>query len=65
MSDLAKLLGQDSGVRGLNEAANAGEGTAALLEPGEITEHVARLDRVLDTDPHYRYDFSVDSAVRI
>jgi hypothetical protein len=62
VADLAKLLGRDSGVRELDGAANIGEGTVALLEPGEITEHLARLDRVLDTDPHYRYDFSVDSG---
>jgi hypothetical protein len=61
VADVAKLLGRDSSVRELEEAANRGEGEAALVEPGEITEHLARLDRLLDTDPHYRYDFGIDS----
>jgi hypothetical protein len=61
VAEVAKLLGRDSSVRELDEAANRGEGNAALLEPGELTEHLGRLDRVLDSDPHYRYDFGIDS----
>ena len=61
VSDVARLLGQDTKVRALEHDAAPGEGKAALLEPAEITEHLTRLDRVLDTDPHYRYDYGIDS----
>ena len=61
VADVAKLLWWDSSVRQLDEAANPVEGNAALVGPGELTEHFTRLDRVLDTDPHYRYDFGIDS----
>jgi hypothetical protein len=61
VSDVARLLRRDSSVREFDEAETSSEEKTALLEPGEITEHFARLDRVLDTDPHYRYDYSIDS----
>lgn len=31
------------------------QGSVALLTPAEVEEHLQRLQRVLDTDPHYRY----------
>jgi hypothetical protein len=61
VSDVARLLTRDSSVRELDEGETSGEEKTALLEPGEITQHFARLDRVLDTDPHYRYDYCIDS----
>jgi hypothetical protein len=36
------------------------EGSVALLEPGEVREHLQRLHAVLDTDPHFRYGISLD-----
>jgi len=34
--------------------------TTAIMTPGELREHLGRLGRVLDGDPHFRYGFSVD-----
>jgi len=60
VGELAQLLGRDLSVRGLDAAAHPGEGAAALLQPGELREHLLRLDRVLDTDPHFRYGHSLE-----
>ena len=62
VTELSKLLQVDPSVRMHEDAAVARprEGSAALLEPGEIREHLQRLDRVLDTDPHFRYGWSLD-----
>jgi hypothetical protein len=38
-----------------------GEGSAALIQPREIQEHLAALSEALDTDPHYRYSVSLDA----
>jgi hypothetical protein len=62
VADLATLLGVDMRMRAREGSVVTGprEGSAALLEPGEIVEHLQRLDRVLDTDPHFRYGYSLD-----
>jgi hypothetical protein len=60
IADVAKLLQKDTALRDMDAIARPGEGSAALLEPGEIREHLLRLDSVLDTDPHYRYAHSLD-----
>ncbi|MCO1593831.1 hypothetical protein M8C17_01475 [Micromonospora sp. RHAY321] len=62
VADLSKLLGTDMRLRGPERAivAAVGEGSAALLEPVEVREHLVRLDKVLDTDPHFRYGYSLD-----
>ena len=59
MSDMAKLIDLD---RKVDEAgAKPSEGSVALIEPGEISKHLAALHAVLDTDPHYRYGISLDA----
>jgi hypothetical protein len=37
-------------------------GSVALLTPAEVGEHLERLQRVLDTDPHYRYGWGFSPA---
>jgi hypothetical protein len=37
---------------------------AALVTPAEMSSHLDRVFKVLDTDPHYRYEFSVDLEPR-
>ncbi|TDD57690.1 hypothetical protein E1263_22625 [Kribbella antibiotica] len=59
VADLAALLRVDSALR-VHDSAAPGEGSAAVLEPGDIRDHLSRLDRVLDTDPHFRYGYSLD-----
>ena len=51
----------------LRRDVSAGEalstGTAddvALVTPAEISSHLDRIFKVLDTDPHFRYEFSID-----
>lgn len=60
VADLAQLLGVDMKTQRGDSETQPGEGSAALLEPGEIREHFLRLDRILDTDPHFRYGNSID-----
>ncbi|RSM49270.1 hypothetical protein DMB66_45230, partial [Actinoplanes sp. ATCC 53533] len=62
VAELGKLLQVDIPLRS-NEGtvpANGEQPTAALLTPGEIQGHLQRLDRALDTDPHFRYGHSLD-----
>ncbi len=56
VAEVAKLLQRDLSLQANEIGAPAGDEqpTAALLTPGEIREHLLRLDRVLDTDPHFR-----------
>jgi hypothetical protein len=58
-AELAKLLGMDQRLRNLELEAGKGR-SVALLRPDEVSDHVARLARVLDTDPHYRFGISID-----
>jgi hypothetical protein len=53
---MAKLLGLDRKL----DQANPGDGSAALIQPGEIREHLVALGEALDTDPHYRYGISLE-----
>lgn len=62
MAEVAKLLQTDMRLRDLDRTAGPGEGSAALMQPGEISEHLGRLGRVLDTDPHFRYGVGIDPA---
>ncbi|MEV5210882.1 hypothetical protein AB0K35_25740 [Micromonospora sp. NPDC053740] len=61
VAEVAKLLQRDLPLQA-NDGAAAGDAQpkAALLTPGEIREHLLRLDRALDTDPHFRYGHSLD-----
>jgi hypothetical protein len=44
----------------LPDPSTADEGTAALLTPAELQDHLFELQEVLDTDPHFRYGISLD-----
>lgn len=44
----------------LSESSDAG--TVALRTPAEMMDHLRVLQTVLDTDPHYRYDISLEHA---
>lgn len=55
---IAGLLAGDMKAR-VTSAAEPGEGPAALLEPGEVVEHLTLLDSVLDTDPHFIYGHDI------
>lgn len=60
VAEVAKLLQTDSQLRAEDATAEPGEGSAALMQPAELREHLGRLGRVLDTDPHFRYGVAVD-----
>jgi hypothetical protein len=59
---LAGLLVGDMRVRERSDA-EPGEGPAALLEPSEIVDHLALLDSVLDTDPHFTYGHGISPTL--
>lgn len=60
VADLAKLLSRDATLPETELQSTPGSGEAALLQPAEIRDHLIRLDRVLDTDPHFRYGHSIE-----
>lgn len=64
VAELAKLIGRDDQLRasdpGSDSETQVASRDAALLQPGEVREHLSRLGRVLDTDPHFRYGFGLD-----
>ena len=47
---MAKLLDLDRRL----DQVGPGEGSVALIQPGEVREHLVALGEALDTDPHYR-----------
>lgn len=55
---VAGLLAGDMKARQPSDAV-PGNGSAALLEPGEIVDHLTLLDSVLDTDPHFIYGHGI------
>jgi hypothetical protein len=55
VKDVAALLKTDAS---LHDSADAD--TVALATPAELYGHLAKLQSVLDTDPHYRYGVSLD-----
>jgi hypothetical protein len=55
VAEVAKLLQTDTKLRDLDAVAKPGAGSAAILQPGELRDHLERLGRILDTDPHFRY----------
>jgi hypothetical protein len=59
---LAGLLAGDLSARERSKA-EPGEGPAALLEPREIVEHLALLDSVLNTDPHFTYGHGISPTL--
>lgn len=56
VAEVAKILQRDVT---LPHASTDAPGSS-ILEPRELREHLDRLGRVLDGDPHFRYGFSVD-----
>lgn len=59
VADVAALLHTDLSLR-IERPPDVSQASAALVTPGDVQEHLLRLDRVLDTDPHYRYGISLD-----
>jgi len=56
VAEVAKILQRDITF----PSADAGPPSSSILEPAELREHLGRLGRVLDGDPHFRYGLSVD-----
>ena len=57
--DLASVLATDDS---LPDPSSAGPGTAALVTPADLQGHIFKVQKVLDTDPHFRYGISLDPA---
>jgi hypothetical protein len=60
VADMTAIVRRDLSAGDALGTAND-EGVA-LVTPAEISSHLDRIFTVLDTDPHYRYEFSVDLA---
>ncbi|WP_417540462.1 hypothetical protein [Microbacterium maritypicum] len=58
VAEVAKILQRDITLPHTDASASS----TSILEPHELRDHLARLGRVLDGDPHFRYGFSVDPA---
>ena len=56
VAEVAKILQRDLTL----PAGDHSTSFASILSPVELTEHLARLGRALDGDPHFRYGVSVD-----
>ena len=57
--DLASVLATD---KSLPDPPSGGAGTAALVTPAELQDHLFKVQKVLDTDPHFKYGISLDPA---
>lgn len=55
VKDVASLFKTDQSL-----PDSVGTGSVAVMTPAELFEHFKKLQRVLDTDPHYRYGISLD-----
>ncbi|GAA0985539.1 hypothetical protein GCM10009555_061150 [Acrocarpospora macrocephala] len=55
VTEVAKILQRDVTL----PDAGAVVAGSSIVEPGELREHLGRLGRVLDGDPHFRYGVSV------
>ncbi|WP_394771329.1 hypothetical protein [Lacisediminihabitans sp.] len=58
VAEVAKILQRDVILPNAGTEAPS----TSIVEPHELREHLSRLARVLDGDPHFRYGFSVDPA---
>lgn len=58
VAEVAKILQRDVTL----PDAGTDAASSSIIEPGELREHLGRLSRVLDGDPHFRYGVSVDPA---
>lgn len=56
-AEVVKILQRDISLRDPDSRSTS------ILEPHEIEQHLSRLARALDGDPHFRYGFSVDPTV--
>jgi hypothetical protein len=56
--DLASVLKTDKALA--DPAADDAEDGVALVTPADLQDHLFKLQRVLDTDPHFRYGISLD-----
>jgi predicted RNase H-like HicB family nuclease len=57
--DLASVLATD---KSLPDPSTADSGTAALVTPAQLQDHLFKVQKVLDTDPHFKYGISLDPA---
>jgi hypothetical protein len=57
VTDVAQLLRRDLALPAADDVD-----TTAVLAPADIREHLGRLQRALDGDPHFRYGLSLDPA---
>lgn len=55
VADVASILRRDLSL----PSGDSGAPTS-ILQPGDVREHLLRLQTVLDGDPHYRYGLSLD-----
>jgi hypothetical protein len=55
--DLASILRTDSS---LPNTTHVESGTAALVTPAELQDHLFKVQKALDTDPHFKYGISLD-----
>jgi hypothetical protein len=56
VAEVAKILQRDLTL----PSADPDAPTSSILEPRDLREHLGRLGRALDGDPHFRYGVSVD-----
>lgn len=56
VAEVAKILQCDLKL----SDAESTEPSSSILEPAELREHLKRLARALDGDPHFRYGVSID-----
>ena len=64
VDSMSALIGGDIAAReAAAKSVEPGEGQTSLMEPSEVTDTLAALAEVLDSDPHYSYGFDVSPAV--
>ena len=56
VTEVAKILQRDMTIPDAGTYA----ASSSILEPADLREHLGRLGRVLDGDPHFRYGVSVE-----
>lgn len=58
VAEMSAILRRD--VSASEALSTAADDDVALVTPAEISSHLNRIFEVLDTDPHYRYEFSIE-----
>ncbi len=60
VSDLAQILRGDIAISGSTSGRESEPSVSGIINPADLSEHLARIGKVLDGDPHFRYGISVD-----